>query len=285
MKHNWLTGTRVIALRGCLAALVLCACTWHAAAATQHARQARTNLDKAEAKLRTARTASDKAQTQAKQAETAEQTATNSLIKARQAAALRLAPKLGLAAAAATREAADDEVIRLRKAIFAALHARSDYQTATNNAAQASPRLRGLEDDKSLTESERSAIRTELSAAIRRPFEMEREELNRDIKFQEAWRQLQAAEQKQVALQNELRQQIEADPAVVKAEAAAKKYATSLAKARKDEDRTQRDLTAAQVAVDRDAKLYEQALAQERLNNTRRRRRTKKNPRPAPRVV
>ena len=76
-----------------------------------------------------------------------------------------------------------------------------------------------------------------------------------------------------------------ADATLAKAEAAAKKYATSLAKARKDEDRTQRDLTAAQVAVDRDAKLYEQALAQERLNNTRRRRRTKKNPRPAPRVV
>ena len=286
MKLILLTGTRGAPLIHCLAALILCVSVLQAASAGQQARRAKQNLDKAEQKLRATRQASDKARTQMQQAEAEQHTTTNSLLKARQAAALRLAPKLGLATAAATREAVDDEVIRQRKAIFAALHARPDYQTATNRAQQASPRLRALEDDKSLTETERAAIRSDLSAAIRRPFEMEREELSRDARFQEGWRQLQAAEQKQMALQNELQKEIEADRAVVKAEAAAKKAANSLAKARKDEDRTQHEQTAAQVAVDRDIKLYEQALAQDRLNNARRRRRTKStNPQHSPRVV
>ena len=203
MKQHLLaarTGTPLICW---LAASILCVSDSQAAPSGQHARQAKQTLDKAEQKLHDSRQTLDTVLKQTQQAETAHAVATNALLKVRQAAAGKLAVRLGASTVVANRDIADNEVIRQRKSVLAALHARADFQAATNKAEQASPRLRGLDEDKLLTERE-SKLRTELSADMRRPFEMERAELAKDALFQGALRQLQTAEQKLMVLQREI---------------------------------------------------------------------------------
>ena len=268
-----------------LVSFFACGFIHEARAASAHTRQAKTNLDKAQQKLRTAQQAFDKALAQAQQAETDQQAATNAFLKAQQTAAAKYGAQFGVFAAAADRDAIEGEAANIRKSLTAALHERPEYQTAINQAEQARQRLLGLEDDKSLTEPERGLLRSELSRAVRRPYDLEHDAWGGDAKLREAARQLQAAQQKLASVAQEVHKSVAADPAVSRAHDAAKKAGDKLAKIRKDEERPQRDLNTAQVNVDRAANLYEQALAQDQRNNARRRRRTKrKNPRLTPRV-
>ena len=266
-----------------LASLLACAFGFEAAAASARTLRAKANLHKAQQKLQTAQQALDKVLAQAQEAETARQMATNAFLKAQQTAAAKYGAQLGVFAAVADRDALEGEVVKMRKSLTAALHETPEYRTATNQAEQARQRLLGLEDDKSLTEPERGALRTELSASQRRPYDMKRDALAGDTRLREAARQLQAAQQKVASVAEQVRKFVAADPAVSRAHDEARKAGDKLAKIRKDQERPQRDVTTAQGNVDRAASLYEQALAQDKRYNARHRRRSKrKSPRQAP---
>jgi chromosome segregation ATPase len=228
-------------------------------ASTQQAKQ---ELDAAKDKLKDANQELTRAEKDFDKAKVAHDTAEAKIAKARAAAMAEHGKKLGLPTAIAQRDAASRAIEAAQTALSKGIRAQADYLAAAKEAEKASGRLQAVRDDTSLSDEKKKQLTAELSKAIRRPAELERERIEADANIQQL--RLKAAEAgKQVAIvQSQAQKAAEEDSDVKAAQQAERAAADKVKDARAEVDKHKKEVASAQKKATTEAQQLQKAQTQ-----------------------
>lgn len=229
---------------------------------TQTTQQAKQELDAAKDKLKDANQDLNKAEKEADKAESAHQTAVAKIQKARQAALAEHGKKLGLPTAVSLHAAAQRALAAAQSALAKEIHAQTDYQTAAKEAAQASVRLQAVRDDPKLPDEQKKQLTTDLSKAIRRPVELERERIEADPNLQQLRLKTGEAGKQVATVQAQAQQAAEDDSDVKAAQQAERDAADKVKTARAELNKQKQDVAAAQRKAATEAQQFQKAQSQ-----------------------
>lgn len=224
----------------------------------QTTQQAKQELDTAQAKLKEAQTDFSKAEKEAEKAEATHHAAAGKIQKARQAAFAEHAKKLGLPTALAEQAAAQRALTAAQTALSKELRSQADHQAAAAEAEQASARLQTARDDAKLSDEQRKQLTTDLSKAIRRPVELERERIEADPNLQQLRLKAGEAGKQAATIQAQAQKAAEDDSDVKAAQQAERDAADKVKPARAEVDKLKKDLATAQKKVATETQQYQQ---------------------------
>ncbi len=225
----------------------------------QSPQQAKQELDAAQKKLADANRELTKVEGEAQKADSAHQASLGKVQKARQTAAAVIGGKLGLPAALAQRDATLRAVDAAQKTLSKEVRAESSYLDAAKEAEKASARLKEVREDTALADDKKKELTADLSKAIRRPTEMERERIEADANLKQLRTAAAEAGRQAASIQAEVQKAVEEDSDVKAALQAERDDADKAKKARDDVDKHKKDIAAAQKQVAADAQQYQKA--------------------------
>jgi len=229
---------------------------------SQSTQKAKQELDAAKDKLKDANQELTKAEKDFDKAKSAHNAAEARITKARAAALAEHGKKLGLPTAVAQRDAALRSIEAAQTALSKEIRAQADYQAAAKEAEQASTRLRSLRDDTTLSDDKKMQLTAELSKAIRRPTELERERIEADAGIR-LLRAKAAEAGRQVAIvQAQAQQAAEADSDVKAAQQAERDAADKVKTARAEVDKHKKEVATAQKKATTEAQQLQKAQGQ-----------------------
>lgn len=228
-------------------------------AKSQTTQQAKQELDTAQAKLKEAQADLSKAEKEADKAEAAHQAAASKIQKARQAAFAEHGKKLGLPTALAEHAATQRALTAAQTALSKEIRSQADHQAAAAEADKASARLQAARDDAALSDEQKKQLTSDLSKAIRRPVELERERLEADPNLQQLRLKVGEAGKQAATIQAQAQKAAEDDSDVKAAQQAERDTADKVKPARAEVDKGKKDLAAAQKKVATETQQYQQA--------------------------
>lgn len=193
-----------------------------------------------------------------RKAESAHQPALAKIQRERQKATQEHGGKLGLLSAIAERDTLHRQTSAVFDSVVTTIKGSSEYKSAAVAAARASDELKLVREDTSLADDKKAQRTSELSALIRRPAELERQQLDRDPRLLEARQREGEAGKKVAEIQPRVTKAVESDPDVVAALRHERETAEQLTKAREKLARAQKDLTAAQADLARETRQHAQ---------------------------
>ena len=230
-----------------------------AVALPSEAAQTKTAAAKTEAELAAAKKAATDAQhklttgqQELAKAEAAHPAALAKLQHERQRATQEHGGKLGLFQASSERTALHSQSTAIFDSLVTAIKGSSEYKSAAEAAATASDQLKEVRENAALDDATKSKRTSELSALIRRPAEIERQQLDADPKLREARQKEGEAAKKIAEIQPQVTKAVEADAGVLSALKAERESAGHIAKAREHVALAQKELTAAQATIAHD---------------------------------
>ncbi|KAF0179647.1 MAG: hypothetical protein FD161_1264 [Limisphaerales bacterium] len=228
-------------------------------ASTQQAKQ---ELDAAKDKLKDANQELNKAEKDFDKAKAAHDSAGAKIAKARAAAMAEHGKKLGLPTAIAQRDAAQRAIEAAQTALSKEIRAQADYQAAAKEAEKASGRLQAVRDDTSLSDEKKKLLTAELSKAIRRPAELERERIEADAGIQQLRGKATEAGKQVAVVQSQAQKAAEEDNDVKAAQQAERNAAEKVKTARAEVDKHKKEVATAQKKANTEAQQYQKAQNQ-----------------------
>jgi chromosome segregation ATPase len=251
----------------CVVALALFAVCPAAMAADAQTRQAQKRVEDARQALRATEKPLAEARKEVREAGAELARARSGIDDLKRRLTAKYKAQLNLPMLVATRDAAIQELSQRRDKVLGVLKTNPDFQAAAAKAGDASKRLAGLAEEKSLSDTEQDLVRSQLSAAIRKPFELQAAELAADSRHAEAAHTLQSAEQRLAGAQAEIARAVDNDKAMLKARETLREAPAKLAKAQKKEAAAQSGVRAAQSALDRAVEAHRRAVAEDRRDD------------------
>lgn len=231
-------------------------------AKTASTQQAKQELDAAKDKLKDANQELAKAEKDFDKAKIAHDATEARVAKARAAAMAEHGKKLGLPTAIAQRDAAQRAIEAAQTALSKEIRAQADYLAAAKEAEKASGRLQAVRDDTSLSDEKKKLLTAELSKAIRRPAELERERIEADANILQLRGKAAEAGKQVTVVQSQAQKAAEEDSDVKAAQQAERDAADKVKTARAEVDKHKKEVASAQKKATTEAQQLQKAQTQ-----------------------